>query len=287
MNESATDFKISGLIETASIEATPTQIAKFTTRPQWLNPATKVYVPFLPNSNFEHTIQACKTLSSWGMEAVPHLPARAIPSITVLHQWCEAIVTNNINQLLLIAGDIKSPAGSITDTLAVLDSGVLEQYPITSIGVAGHPEGHPIANQQTLQRALAKKIDYTQKSGIKLWVVTQFSFEAQTVINWLNEYRPILANTPVIAGIAGPTKLKNLLVYANQCGVMASAQMLTKHMSAMRLLRPWLPDTLLTELGQFKASQPHTNLAGIHLFPFGGLQQSANWLTDHTNQSNG
>lgn len=59
------------------------------------------------------------------MEAVPHLPARATPSITVLHQWCEAIVTCNINKLLLIAGDIKSPAGSITDTLAVLDSGVL------------------------------------------------------------------------------------------------------------------------------------------------------------------
>lgn len=64
MNESATDLKPSDLIETASIEATPAQIAKFTTRPQWLNPATKIYLPFLPNSDFEHTIQACKTLNS-------------------------------------------------------------------------------------------------------------------------------------------------------------------------------------------------------------------------------
>lgn len=95
-----------------------------------------------------------------------------------------------------------------------------------------------------------------------------------------------MANTSVIAGIAGPTKLKNLLAYANQCGVMTSTHMLTKHMSAMRLLRPWIPDSLLTELGQFKASQPQTNLAGIHLFPFGRFKQSANWLTDHTTQSN-
>ena len=52
-----------------------------------------------------------------------------------------------------------------------------------------------------------------------MWVVTQFSFDADIFIQWLESYQELLGSLPVYLGMPGPTQLKNLFFYAAQCGV--------------------------------------------------------------------
>lgn len=50
----------------------------------------------------------------------------------------------------------------------------------------------------------------------------------------------------------------------------------------VRSARPWTPDDLVRALVQYCLDNPDTLIRGIHLFPFGGLRQSAQWLQQHS-----
>ncbi|WP_156168237.1 methylenetetrahydrofolate reductase [Grimontia sp. AD028] len=273
-------FAAAELVYHASLEATPRQVSALENRPEWLPEGIRVYVPFLPSSNFEDAFETCKTLLIWGVVPVPHLPARAVPSEEKLREWLLALKVLGVKQLLLISGDIETVQGPYADTMQLLQSGLLQEYGIESFGVAGYPEGHPHAEQATLKRALEFKRNYAKTHGLSLWVVTQFSFDQTVLEQWLDEHQTILAGIPVYLGLAGPTRLKNLLSYAAQCGVATSAKALTKNINAVRLLRPWTPDSLLEGLAIYQSNRSESVLKGIHLFPFGGLKQSAEWLAN-------
>ncbi|MDD1783647.1 methylenetetrahydrofolate reductase [Enterovibrio sp. ZSDZ35] len=268
------------LLSQSSLEATPKQIVDLgATAPEWMHQGMRVYVPFLPNAAFENAFSACETLLGWGMKPVPHLPARSVPDAETLRAWLASLQRIGVKEVLLIAGDTEKALGPYQDTLALLASGILTEYGLTGMGVAGHPEGHPKADNTALKEALMFKRDYAKAHGLELWVVTQFSFDDESLIKWLDEHQTILSSIPVYLGLAGPTRLKNLLAYAAQCGVSTSAKALRKNMNAARLLRPWTPDALFRTLCEYKATHPSTSLQGIHLFPFGGLKQSNQWLS--------
>ncbi|CZF80742.1 methylenetetrahydrofolate reductase [Grimontia marina] len=272
-------FAAAELIKNASLEATPKQIASLgDEKPDWLADGMRVYVPFLPSAKFEDAFVACEILKKWGIEPVPHLPARAVPNEQALRLWLLALQALGVTQILLIAGDIDDPKGPFTDTLQLMELGLFQEFGIDGIGVAGHPEGHPIVSEAVLVDALKRKRDYALQHGLSLWVVTQFSFEQTVLEQWLEDHQTILEGIPVYLGLAGPTRLKNLLSYAAQCGVATSAKALTRNLNAARLLRPWTPDSLLKAMAEFQSERPESVLKGIHLFPFGGLKQSSEWL---------
>ncbi|KXF82599.1 methylenetetrahydrofolate reductase [Enterovibrio coralii] len=270
----------SSLVANASIEATPKQIADLGNKaPDWMQEGMRIYVPALPNADFGDAIKASETLLAWGMKPVPHLPARIVPDTETLTGWLASMQRIGVKEILLIAGDTETPAGPFPDTLALIKSGLLSEYGLTGFGVAGHPEGHPHADDEALLNAMRYKRDYAVAHDLDFWVVTQFSFDEESLISWLDRHQAILESVPVYLGLAGPTRLKNLLAYAAQCGVATSAKALSKNMNAMRLLRPWKPDALFQALSKYKASHSATPLQGVHLFPFGGLQQSNQWLS--------
>ncbi|MBW4935073.1 methylenetetrahydrofolate reductase [Marinobacter sp. F4206] len=276
------DQCLQALVASASIEATPRQILMTEDLPQLLPAGTPVYVPFLPNGNFADTLAACRRLLALGMHAVPHVPARMAESQGQLDDWLAQLQESGVNRLLLIAGDRDAVAGPFPDTLAVLESHILARFRFHGIGVAAHPEGHPRADKAALVRALEVKQEYARTTGIRLWVVTQFTFEAQIVIDWLQSLGTLLEQIPVYIGLAGPTSMKTLLSYAAQCGVGASSRMLLRRPGSARLLRTWTPDSMVRALVQYRLDNPETLLKGIHLFPFGGLRQSAQWIQQHS-----
>lgn len=267
------------LATAASIEATPKQLAALG-RPGRLLPAgTRVYVPFLPHADLRETAAACRLLVADGLRPVPHLAARALASRAELDEWLAALAESGAGDLLVIAGDRQVP-GAYPDTLAVLETGLLTQHGFRSIGVAGHPEGHPLANRAELDHALAAKLDYATATDTDLWIVTQFVFIAQPLVSWLAHIEALGVRVPVYAGLPGPAKLSTLIAYAAQCGVSTSARILRRRPGAARLLAAWSPDGLVRDLGAHAARQPATLLAGLHVFPFGGVLRSANWLND-------
>ena len=267
------------LVADFSIEATPKHIADRGGLAGLLPLGTSVYVPFLPGADFADTVEACATLRRDGLHPVPHLAARAVASRAELADWLERLSAAGADALLLIAGDLAKPRGAFASTLDVFDTGLLERQGFRSIGVAGHPEGHPVVDEAELTRALAHKAAYARETGAKLQLVTQFVFDAEPVCRWLDWLAERDFGMPVRIGLPGPAKPRTLIAYALQCGVAASARMLRRRPNAAGMLfGRWYPDEILLALADYRAKRPDGPLAGVHAFPFGGLQRSAEWF---------
>lgn len=268
------------LVEGFSIEATPRQLESAGTLATLLPAGTSVYVPYLPRSSVADTVRACRQLAAEGLRPVPHVTARAAASREKLDEQLARLAEAGASSLLLIAGDRRRPAGPFKSTLEVFDTGLLQAHGFSDIGVAGHPEGHPAADAQTLMDALHRKAAYADDTGAAMWVVTQFAFSADPVIDWLERLRAEGIHLPVRIGVPGPAKAQTLLRYALQCGVGASSRMLARRPNAVtRLLGRWTPEAMLPPLARYRAESPAARIAGVHVFPFGGLLKSVDFFS--------
>lgn len=239
---------------------------------------TEVYLTCLPNANWRETTAACERLRAAGLVPVPHLAARQVASAADLDGRLAALADAGVDRLLLIAGDRRTPAGPYADTVAVLESGKLVQYGFRRIGIAGHPEGHPKVEQALLDTALARKVEYAKSTRTALWLVTQFTFEAQPVVDFLGRIARVHPGLPVRVGLPGPTKLRTLIGFARRCGAGVSMHALTRRPGVVRLFGSWSPTALLNALANYASSEPGHPLAGIHLFMFGGMDDTLRWL---------
>ena len=261
----------------ASIELVPRQLAAAPL--ERLRPGTEVYVPHPPNAAWRDSVAACRHLAAMRLTPVPHLTARGIESIRDLDERLAQLTDAGVYKLLLIAGDRARPAGPFQDTLAVLDSGRLTAHGIARLSCAAHPEHHAHANAEALRAALNHKIEYARQTHSELTLVTQFAFTPQPILAWLAAFEgPDDVPLQVRVGLPGPAKLATLIRFAARCGIGASAKVLTHRPDVVRLLGPWSPDGLMDALVEHLAQAPASALAGIHLFPFGGLASSCDWL---------
>jgi methylenetetrahydrofolate reductase (NADPH) len=202
-----------------------------------------------------------------------------MPSRVSLSRHLANLADVGADSVLLIAGDRARPAGPFASTLEVLGSGLLQRYGFHNLGIAGHPEGHPVVDGDTLADALRRKAEYALDTGSMMWIVTQFVFSAEPVTRWLDRLRADGIRLPVRVGLPGPAKAQTLLRYAAQCGIGASSRMLARRPDAlMRLLGRWTPDELLPTLAR-QVTERRQALDGIHVFPFGGLEQSIDYFS--------
>ena len=240
---------------------------------------TRVYVPFVPGANWQDTVQACERVRAAGMIAVPHLAARSVADTAELDNRLRGLADVSVTELMLVAGDRKRPEGVFRDTLDILDSGRLIEHGMVRIGIAGYPEGHPLVDSALVGAALARKREYAATTGTEMWIVSQFAFEPETVIDWLEVTLAEYGAFPVRVGLAGPARLTTLMAFAARCGIGASASALIRRPGVLRLLNPRLaPDDMLDALARHRVASPESPLSGIHLFTFGGLPQTSRWL---------
>ena len=266
---------VRALVADFSIEATPKQVAAAPDLAAMLPVGCSVYVPFLSGADIADSAVTCAELAAAGLRPVPHLPARALASRARLDDWLVRLAVAGADSVLLIAGDLETPNGPFADTLAILDSGALERHGFRRVGVAGHPEGHPFAGPDELDRALRHKAAYAAATDTEMWLVTQFVFAADPVRRWLDRLDAAGIDLPVRIGLPGPTRMRTLVSFALQCGVGASARMLQRRQDLAKLLvKRWNPDELLAAL----AARCGGRIAGVHVFPFGGLRRSAEWF---------
>ena len=266
------------LLANASVEALPAQLLK---KPEMIDPMplAKVFIPYLPGSDLNATIDATRTISEYGRLSVPHLPSRAFTSRNELSGWLSQIRDTGTDHLLLIAGDASDPRGPFQNSLDVIGSGLIEFYGFKTVFVAGHPEGHPMADEAALIDALAKKRAWADATGIELRVVTQFTFDIERFVNWMREIDSVIAGTPVHLGITGPANPATLAKYALQCGVKLSGKMMLKNVNARKLITKWTPDDLIKDLASYSdISLP----SGVHIFPFGGIKNTADWIAKNS-----
>ncbi len=270
------------LAQGASVELLAREVAGAGAELAALRQGTEVYVPFPPRAAWADTVAACRRLLGAGLRPVPHLAARTVPSQPDLGAWLDDVAELGVDSLMLVAGDRDHPAGPYRDTLDVLESGLLNERGFHRLGVAAYPEGHPRIDSASLERALARKIEYAAamgaETGSQMWIVTQFAFSAAPAIAWLERLCEMPLVLPVRVGLPGPTPLKKLLAFAARCGVGTSLRMARRRPGVVRLLGNWSPDESLCEFAAYRSRNPATALAGIHLFAFGGLAATARWL---------
>ena len=113
-------------------------------------------------------------------------------------------------------------------------------------------------------------------------LATQFAFDADPIIKWVDDLSAAGITLPVHIGIAGPAKLQTLIKYAIACGVGPSLKVLQKRaMDVSKLLLPYEPTDVLTKLAAHKAANPDFNIEQVHFFPLGGIKTNANWAIEN------
>lgn len=241
-----------------------------------------VYVPKMPHVKLGDKLVQLKLLHKYGFNPIPHIVARQLSSDSELRAFLSyAIVTAGVRRVLVIGGDDKEAAGPFADSAAVIESGILGELGITAVDVAGYPDGHPRIPREVLIADLQRKVELADEQGLKLSIVTQFSFDADSVVRFCSEMAEGAPGVPVYAGLAGPTSPAKLLRFAKICGVSTSMRAANKlGMDAIRLATNSSPEKQFDTLASGAAARAAGNLKGIHLFSFGGFVDSAKWLDD-------
>lgn len=262
-----------------SLETTPHSAAKIPDFREHIRPGGTVYITFLAGSDFNDTIVTATRLRGEGFNPVPHIAARSIPSKAIFEASLRRLSAEaGVGQVLLIGGAVPSPLGEFGDTMQLLETGLLDKYGITRIGVAGHPEGSPDIPEEMIKQALRWKNNFARRTDADVYLVTQFCFEAEPIIRWDKSIQAEGNTLPIHIGIPGLATIKTLMAHATACGIGPSMRFITRQaMNVARLLTVSAPDTLVQELAAYQASDPSCGIKGVHVFPLGGLKKSAEW----------
>jgi methylenetetrahydrofolate reductase (NADPH) len=271
--------RIVALARDASIELTPHDAELVPQLAAELTPGTVVRVAHPPRATVEDVVRASLLVQAGGLAACPHIVARRIDAAGVLEAACERLGAAGVTHALVVAGDDPAPAGPYASSLDVLKAGPLIRHGLRRISVAGHPERHRRIGQTVLWRALHDKQLFAQRSGVDLSVVTQFGFDPAAIIGWEQCLPEHGIRLPIHVGMAGPASLSQLIGYAMQCGVGASLHGALQSMNAMRNVAGLAtsPDQMLARIARH-AGGSATQIAGVHLYSFGGELATARWL---------
>jgi len=205
-----------------SLEATRPDADEVAKLAAILPAGTQVYVTAVPTVGPSELIAIAGNLRAAGLEPVAHVAARRLPTAEALDYLLKGLCREaGVRRLLVIGGDVDS-AGPYADALAVIQKGKLREAGIEEIGIGAYPEGHPRIPSGRLEASLDEKIASALAQGLRVHIVSQFSFSAERILAWLKLLRACGIALPVKVGIAGPTSVPALIRYARRCGVNAS-----------------------------------------------------------------
>ena len=279
------------MIDNYSIEVMPRTAAKIDDFKALLPAKTRVYIAHIEGTPIEEMVDTAPRLHEDGFPVMPHFPSRIIPSAAVLEDWIKRYRNEaGVDQALLLGGGVSTPAGDFHSSMQLIESGLFDRYGFKRLHVAGHPEGNKAIDAdggtRLVDEALKDKQLHADRTDAEMAIVTQFAFDAKPVIAWAERIAAAGVRLPIHLGIAGPTKLQTLLKFAISCGVGASIGVLQKRaMDLSKLLLPYEPTELLTEIADYKAAHPESLIHNIHVFPLGGIRASADWMNERLSSS--
>ncbi len=273
-------YDIERLFKDYSLETTAKDISSFTVHAEKISPHKIIAIPYLPSDSNELRIHAAQVLASSGFQPMPHFSARRIKSESDFHNLLNGVAKAGARRCLLIAGDPAQSLGCYADSLSLIETSAFEKAGITRLAIAGHPEGHPAMTRQETFEILARKCEAILRRGMTPEIITQFAFDADAVLHWLEQLRGMGIHHLVRLGVAGPASLKTLMRFAALCGVASSASVIAKYgLSLTNLLGSSGPEKfvarLLTELA------PKHGVVHLHFYPFGGTEKTLNWIAKH------
>ncbi|MCR9067399.1 MAG: methylenetetrahydrofolate reductase [Rhodobacteraceae bacterium] len=278
---------IDTLLEDFSIEVMPRTAEKIEDFRDHLPQGTRVYIAHIDGTEIDDMVATARRLRDEGFEPMPHFPARSIAGPATLADMVRRYQAEaGVTQGLILAGGIATPRGEYHSSMQLLETGFFDDAGFTRIHVAGHPEGNrdidPDGGDAEVMAALKWKQDFANRSDAEFAIATQFAFEAGPVLAWADRLAAAGITMPVHLGIAGPAKLQTLIKFAIACGVGPSLSVLQKRArDVSKLLLPFEPVDVLSDLAAAKAEGRGRNIERIHFFPLGGIKTNAAFAADH------
>ena len=282
-SEAIVSPEVEAFLQGYSIEVMPRTAEKIPSFRDLLPLGTRVYIAHIEGTPIEDMVATAKRIAAEGYAVMPHFPARIIKDKDVLGDWIARYQGEaNVTQALILAGGVTKPHGDFDSSMELLESGLFDKAGFTRLHVAGHPEGNkdidPDGTNLNVDAALQWKQKFSERSDAEMALATQFAFEAGPIIEWANAIKAAGVDIPIHIGIAGPAKLQTLIKFAIACGVGASLKVLQKRaMDVTKLLLPYEPTDVITQLAAHKAKNPDFNISHVHFFPLGGIKTNANW----------
>lgn len=284
----APEPKFSGLIDGWSIEVMPRTAAKIDDFRTILPSGTRVYIAHLDGTPIEDMVATARRINDDGFAVMPHFPARSIPDARTLENWIQRYRDEaDVKQGLLLGGGNATPAGAFDSSIGLIETGLFDRHGFTHLHIAGHPEGNRDIDADgttaNVDQALLWKQDFSARTDADMAIVTQFAFDAGSVIDWAERIQASGVTLPIHVGIAGPAKLQTLIKYAIACGVGPSLKVLQKRaLDVTKLLLPYEPTEVVAELADHAARNPNSLIDKLHVFPLGGIKAGAEWMENHT-----
>jgi methylenetetrahydrofolate reductase (NADPH) len=272
-----------------SIEIMPRTAEKVQDFTALLPKGTRVYIAHIEGTPIEDMVATAKRLANDGYPVMPHFPARIIKDKATLDNWIAMYQGEaGVDQALLLAGGVTNPHGDYESSMQLLESGAFEGF--KRLHVAGHPEGNkdidPKGGTAMVDDALRWKQKFSETTDADMALATQFAFESGPIIEWADSLKAAGITIPIHIGIAGPAKLQTMIKFAIACGVGPSLKVLQKRAKDVtKLLLPFEPTQVLTDLAAHKEANPDSNIESVHFFPLGGIKTNANWAIQHGGSS--
>ena len=258
-----------------SLEATRPTVAEITALADIVPPATPIYFSAVPTITRQEIVAAAAALRKAGLEPIIHVAARRLAGAADLQELLSGLRgAADVRRLLVIGGDVDTP-GAFADARAVIQKGRLRETGIEEIGIGAYPEGHPRIPAGRLESALDEKIAAATAQGLRVHIVSQFSFSPERILAWLRQVRAGGIGHPIRIGMAGPTSVPALLRYARRCGVAASLRGLVSGV-ASGLVGHVGPDRII---GTLSAASDLGEVAP-HYFSFGGTLETARYACE-------
>jgi methylenetetrahydrofolate reductase (NADPH) len=279
--------QLEAFLDGFSIEVMPRTAEKVEDFTALLPKGTRVYVAHIEGTPIEDMVATAKRLASDGYPVMPHFPARIIKDAAMLENWIAMYQGEaGVDQALLLAGGVTKPHGDFESSMQLLENGAFDRAGFKALHVAGHPEGNkdidPKGGMANVNDALRWKQKFSDTTDAKMALATQFAFEAKPIIAWVDSLKEAGIDIPVHIGIAGPAKLQTMIKFAIACGVGPSLKVLQKRAKDVtKLLLPFEPTTVLSELAAHKAANPDFNIEKVHFFPLGGIKTNATWAIEN------
>ena len=277
---------IKNFLDGFSIEVTPRAAAKIDNFAELIPKGTLIYIAHIEGTPIDEMVATAKKINKQGFSPMPHFPARIIKDKNVLQDWISKYQNEaNVKNGLLIAGGANKPYGEYDSSIQLIESELFDKADFQNLHIAGHPEGSmdidPDGSTKNVDQALSWKNEFSKRTDAKMAITTQFSFDADSVIRWANKVKESGIDIPIHIGIAGPAKLQTLLRYSIECGVGASIKIIQKRaMDLTKLLLPYKPTNIITELATHKANNPLFNIEKVHFFPLGGIKQVSDFIKE-------
>jgi methylenetetrahydrofolate reductase (NADPH) len=229
-----------------------------------------------PRKGIEATIGLAERLAGHGYQVVPHISARLIRDQAHLREVLDRVTAIGRNEIFVVAGDAKEPAGEFPDSVSLLTALMNEPHGLKEIGVTGYPERHSFIDDDLTIQAM------WDKRRVATYIVSNLCFDPRVVKKWVGRVRRRGVLLPIHIGLAGVADPAKLLRISTRIGVVDSARFLRGHSNwFLRMVQPGGYDP-----GRFTAgllpdlAAPDRKVAGLHIFTFNEIEPTERWRQD-------